>query len=425
MKLLYVIPDMETGGAQRLLNDILRRMAMQPEMQITLAIYTPLSSPPALLRNILNLPAIRVISINIPLSGRASINPMIRLKAIRRLRPLIQDADICHAHLFPALYDVAIAAKGSKTKILFTEHSTDNKRRHIRLARIFERRIYSRYDAIASVSQAAHRALEDWLNMKTVPTNLHVVENGIDTRRFYRSTHPQGKRSGEIPLPENVDDLMDRFYSGIAGEMKNRMADFGVTSVAEVFGREGLPVLMVSRFAESKNQEALIEAFHILKTDPEFSEIRFPIQPFIAFAGDGPTLGRCKALAEELSLSDDILFLGERNDIPRLLAASAVGIQISNWEGVGLTALEIMAAGVPVIVSDIPGLRNTVRDSAILTSNVPRDIAKALSSVLAPGSPEEFNDILVRIHNGRCIALRHDISLTADEYSNLYRRLLR
>lgn len=426
MKLLYVIPDMETGGAQRLLTDMLRRMAMQPDTQITLAIYTTLSNPSHLLQSILNLPAIRVISLDIPLSGRASLNPLIRRKAIRRLRPLIQEADLCHAHLFPALYDVVRAAKGSKTKLVFTEHSTDNKRRHIPIIRHIERRLYARYDSVVSVSQAAHHALEKWLDLKYVPKNLHVIENGIDTRRFLGKRSDIDKHNSfDYPLPENSDELMERFYQGISGEMDIRMAKARINRVSEIYGREGLPILMVSRFVKSKNQEALIKAFHLLMTDPEYSAIRRYAHPFLAFAGEGPTIERCRALAKTLSISDDVLFLGERNDIPRLLAAAAIGVQLSNWEGVGLTALEIMASGLPVVASAIPGLRNTVRDAALLTPNDPKDIAMALASILMPMSPEDFNDILVRIHRGLKIALRHDISRTLDAYRDLYLRLLR
>ena len=162
MKLLIVIPHFFTGGAQRMLEQLLPRLALYDDLDITLCLYQNSDNSP-IIAGIRRNPHIKVKVLGLPVSRRAAINPFVRLKAIRRLRELMKEAEVCHVHLFPALYDAAIAAGKLPLKLIFTNHNTSNRRRRYPSLHHIEREIYSRYDAITCVSPATVRSLTDWL----------------------------------------------------------------------------------------------------------------------------------------------------------------------------------------------------------------------------------------------------------------------
>ncbi|MDE6329743.1 MAG: glycosyltransferase [Muribaculaceae bacterium] len=420
MKILFIITDMNIGGAQRLLADMLPRLASVDDLEITLLQYDPIVNTP-ISAAISRLPAIRRISIGIPLSHAAAINPLVRMRAIRRLRAIMRRFDICHVNLFPALYDAAIAARGLKTRLVFTDHSTSNRRRRP-IIRPLERLIHSRYDALTAVSPASARSLADWLRLSDPDRMIHVVDNGIVLSRFLP---PRASDSESTPLADDHSDLFDRYNAGIEGEMKLRMQRAGIKCQKEVFGRDGLPLLMVSRLVESKNHDALVRAIRLLTTDERYTR-RLRLYPpiFLALAGDGPKRDHISALARRLGVADRVMLLGDRADIPRLIAASAAGLQISRYEGYGLTAIEILAGRLPLIASDIPALRYATRGGARFIANDPQAIADAIMTIIDPASPDEFNETLLLSARGLDAARRRDIRHTADRYLQLYRQLL-
>ena len=91
----------------------------------------------------------------------------------------------------------------------------------------------------------------------------------------------------------------------------------------------------------------------------------------------------------------------------------------SRWEGFGLVAVEAMAAGVPIVASDVPGLREVVEGAALLVP--PGDVA-ALSAALTRLSADEgLRAALVEAGLRRCE--RFDIRRTARSYEDLYREV--
>jgi glycosyltransferase involved in cell wall biosynthesis len=77
---------------------------------------------------------------------------------------------------------------------------------------------------------------------------------------------------------------------------------------------------------------------------------------FLAVAGDGPDRDELEALAADLGLTERIVFLGHRRDVPALLAAADVVVLPSLWEGLPLALLEAMASGTPVISTRVGGI---------------------------------------------------------------------
>jgi glycosyltransferase involved in cell wall biosynthesis len=113
---------------------------------------------------------------------------------------------------------------------------------------------------------------------------------------------------------------------------------------------DGRIVGNVARLAEQKGHRDLIAAVpHVLDRHPD---VRFVV------AGDGELRAELEALAAPLG--DRFAFLGERRDVPDLLASFEVFAFPSHFEGLCLAVIEAQAAGVPVVATPVGGIRETV-----------------------------------------------------------------
>jgi lipopolysaccharide/colanic/teichoic acid biosynthesis glycosyltransferase/glycosyltransferase involved in cell wall biosynthesis len=112
--------------------------------------------------------------------------------------------------------------------------------------------------------------------------------------------------------------------------------------------------------------------------------LRSPQARFL-IVGDGPLRAR---LAEQIlaaGVNGRIRLLGERDDVPALLAASDVYVRSSLWEGVGRAVVEAMYARKPVVVTELPGILEVVRDGEtglLAPPGDPAALAAAIERVL-------------------------------------------
>jgi glycosyltransferase involved in cell wall biosynthesis len=109
-------------------------------------------------------------------------------------------------------------------------------------------------------------------------------------------------------------------------------------------------LLMVGRHAPQKDHETLFRALARLR-DKSWT---------LDLVGTGPDEDRHKALACELGLAQRVQFLGYRKDVPELMAAADVYVLISRWEGLPLSIIEAMRAGLPTVGSNVGGCREMV-----------------------------------------------------------------
>lgn len=105
-------------------------------------------------------------------------------------------------------------------------------------------------------------------------------------------------------------------------------------------------LVMIARFEPQKDHGTLIRALSGLQAHPWELDL----------IGDGPLRGQIESLAGELGVRDRIRFLGQRNDVAELLAQAQISLLISNWEGLPLSILEAMRAGLPVVASAVGGV---------------------------------------------------------------------
>ncbi|WP_179194303.1 glycosyltransferase family 4 protein [Bacillus thuringiensis] len=113
-----------------------------------------------------------------------------------------------------------------------------------------------------------------------------------------------------------------------------------------------IQLIMIARFAEPKDHRTLVEVLNILETK-DWN---------ICFVGEGPLKKEIEIEVKKRNLSNQVIFLGNRDDIPEILARSHIFILTSDWEGLPLSVIEAMRSGLPVIASNVGGVGELILD---------------------------------------------------------------
>ena len=134
---------------------------------------------------------------------------------------------------------------------------------------------------------------------------------------------------------KNAMDFTE-FKNNSQSDRNSVRKELGIAPNQKVIGHVG-------RFSESKNQSFILDLLReLLQKDPDYTAV---------FAGDGEWRKRAERKAKDTGLERNVIFLGVREDIPRLMQAFDVFVFPSLFEGFGIVLLEAQAAGVPAVVS--------------------------------------------------------------------------
>lgn len=149
---------------------------------------------------------------------------------------------------------------------------------------------------------------------------------------------------------------------------------------------------------------------------------RIPQARFVLI-GDGPLRPALEALVAQLELSDRVIFLGDRRDIPAVFASLDVSVMPSSSESLSNVIMESMAAGVPVVASNVggnPELVENGKSGLLLPPGDEGQFAAALETLLArPDLRKQFGAAA----RERALA-EYTIPRVRDRYQDLYRSLL-
>ena len=175
--------------------------------------------------------------------------------------------------------------------------------------------------------------------------------------------------------------------------------ELGIPGDARVIGHVG-------RFVEAKNHH------HLLRIVSELSGL-FP-NVYLLAVGEGPLRASIEAKARDLGLAHRCRFTGRRSDLPALYAAMDVFCLPSKWEGLPLVLMEAQAAGLPVVASDLPGVREVLAPGEHSVLLDLRDDAEAIRAIyrwfaaptLPRWAPTRF---LERFDIGRSVGRLHQI----------------
>jgi glycosyltransferase involved in cell wall biosynthesis len=132
--------------------------------------------------------------------------------------------------------------------------------------------------------------------------------------------------------------------------------------------------LCIAEFIPRKRHQDVLRAF---------AKVARP-NACLAFAGDGPLKAQMQQLASELGIQNQVRFLGFRRDIPTLIGAAIATILVSEQEGLPRSIMESLCMKVPVIGSDIRGIRDLLAgDCGLLVQLGDIDgLAKAIAWIL-------------------------------------------
>jgi L-malate glycosyltransferase len=173
-------------------------------------------------------------------------------------------------------------------------------------------------------------------------------------------------------------------------------------------------IACVARFHPVKDHSTLLRAF------AQVASVRPDID--LLLAGDGPGRESLQQLVATLGIADRVRFLGVRSDVPDLLLACEAFALTSVSEAASLTLMEAMAAGLPVVVSNVGGNPELVRDG-IDGLLFPRGDSSACAAALL--RVLEDTDLSRRLGESARKRAVHEFSLnrTVERYHGLYRRL--
>lgn len=135
----------------------------------------------------------------------------------------------------------------------------------------------------------------------------------------------------------------------------------------------GVMLLSIGELIERKNHETIIKALPLV-----------PEQIYYVICGKGVLREYLEELAKKLGVENRVIFLGFRQDIPQLCHAADISAFPSKIEGLGLAGIEAMAAGVPLVASNVHGILDYVIDGETGYACEPTDVkgfAKAIEKL--------------------------------------------
>lgn len=295
--------------------------------------------------------------------------PGIDVGAAVRLSRLLrrERASVVHTHnVTPHLTGLVAARLAGVPVVVHTKHGRNypGDRRKVLLNRLLARGT----DAVVAVSEDTRRVVLDI--ERTNPRRVRCILNGVDTE-LYRP----------------------------AGDPATRPPVIGT----------------VARLSPEKDQQSMLAAFRLVLN--EVADARLVI------AGSGPCEAELRATAASLGITASVDFLGVSHDVPGVLGTFSVFTLSSTTEGLSMTLIEALAAGVPAVATDVGGNREIINPPVcglIVPPSDPAALAAAWIELLR--DPERRAGMGAA---GRArVVERFSVERMVTEYQDLYDELL-
>jgi glycosyltransferase involved in cell wall biosynthesis len=335
MKVLHVITGLDAGGAELQLAMILRRTRHESDV---VTLYNP--GPVA--------DKIRAQGTSVRNLGMKSNT---ELAALMRLRKIIKDGqyDVVHTHLYRAQIYARPAARLAGTPVvLTTEHSIGET--HIE-RRKMTRSVQALYltserfsDATIAVSDIVKDRLVRW---GVRPGKITVIANGVDT-----------------------DEL--GFDEGARARVREQ---FGISPDTYVIGALG-------RLDPNKRVDLTMEAAAPMLGD----------RCKILVIGRGEDQDRLEAAARRIGVTEHVIFGGYQSDTTAMMAAFDLYIAASVQETFGLSVLEALASGLPVLYTTCPALDGIQTERARMVAGTPEALRDEIRKENEAGPRERVAD---------------------------------
>lgn len=305
LRVLHVLNTLQTGGAEYLVLNVARSFDRERFDMLVLSLGGDGEIGDELRK--LGIPVLLV-------NRRNGLDPLLIGKLARLIRK--QKVDVVHTHnVAPWLY-AGLAARLAGAKVCHTEHSNlFSGQRALKRAERFLGRLSK---AVICDGEDVRRQLVE--EQKLSPRNVVTIHNGVDTALYGQAVER---------LSERAD-----------GRRKLGLS-------------EDTPVLAtVARLEPVKDQSTLLRAFE--KVGASLPDAR------LVLVGDGSERRALEEQARRPALAGRVIFLGRRADVADLLPLFDAFALTSTSEGLPLTILEAMAAGLPVISTNVGAIPEAV-----------------------------------------------------------------
>lgn len=284
-------------------------------------------------------------------------------KAIKQFKP-----DIIHTHLYAIKYAI-LATLFKKIKIVHTVHNVAEKEANSR-DRKFNKFFYKRKKAIpVALSEIVKESITE--EYKIPSESIPVIFNGVD---FSKCMVKQNYSLGD---------------------------NFKFVNVA--------------RFSEQKNHIRLIDSFNIL--------IKQNFKAELHLYGDGELKEKIQSRISEYNIQDKVFLHGNRNNISEILNNFDCFILSSNYEGIPMTIIEAMGAGMPIISTNVGGVPNILSDKLnSLLVNAETEALFVGMKTMYESSDEERKHFGINALND---SKKYSSEKMANEYMKVYRGVLK
>ena len=299
MKILYVITRADRGGAQMHLLDLLANLPAEYERVLGIGEV-----------GFLHREAMRLgVRTRIMPDMVQPIRPWEDVKALAAMVRLFREErpDIVHAHTSKAGLLARLAGRLMGIPVVFTAHT------------------WSFADGVPRLQQ--------WIS---IPFEKIAGAFGGTVIAVSQANVDRALRRRMI-RPENLV----RIWNGIVD----------VPHRAKPGSRKTTTLIMTARFCEQKDHISLLKALAGVEGSWQ-----------LILAGDGPTRKEAENAARSLQLAERVRFAGNRDDVPQLLADADIFVLATKWEGLPLSILEAMRAGLPTIATGVGGVEEMVTD---------------------------------------------------------------
>jgi len=298
-------------------------------------------------------------------------------RALRALRRYVrrQKIDVVHSHKYKTNFYAIAACAGLKRALISTCHNWLGTSAKMRFYAALDKRILSLFDGVVGVSEEVAGELRKYVDADKVSK----IDNGIDVERFMAATSK--------PHAKQALGIGDRPVIGFVG-----------------------------RLAPDKAVSDLIRALRMLHDRGVPGEL--------LVVGDGECAAALQETAGALGVAAQVHFLGRRDDTPAIYPAMDVFVLPSLKEAFPMVLLEAMAAGVPIVATDVGDASYILERGACGTIVAPGDVSglsRAIERSFAEPQTARALAVTARERVRRCFSS----SAMGHRYRQLYSSILK
>lgn len=350
---LHLITELSTGGAQLALYRLLSGLDREAFAPRVACLYNGNGEVAQRIR------ALGIPVTDLGMAAKWRLDAFARLyRLLRREKPLI-----LHTWMFHANIPGRVVGRLAGVPILISSERTMEMESRPRLW--LNRLTAPLADRVICVSQRVAEFAIQTIGLP--PARLVVIPNGIPMSQFTNLPTPSQARAAlGLPLQATLIGTVSR-----AHPVK------GLEVLLEAFAQRLHSPTDTQRSTDTQRINGVGGAYIRSAGENPLADL--------LIAGDGPELTALQALALRLGLEERVTFLGQRSDIPLILAALDLFVLPSRHEGMPNAVLEAMAAGLPVVATAVGGTPEVVVDGItglLVPPHDPLSLANALSRLL-------------------------------------------